>query len=94
VLGLNVDQSASQRAFAAGMGGVPHPILSDFHPKGEVLRKYGVYNEESGTARRSAFIIDKKGIVRWAQLYQAGGLPVPDDVLKELDKIRAADAQA
>ena len=71
---------------------MPHPILSDFHPKGEVLRAYDVYNEESGTARRSVFIIDKEGIVRWSQLYQAGSLPNPDDVLVELEKVRAADA--
>ena len=70
------------------MGGVPHPLLSDFHPKGATLEAYGVYNETSGNARRSVFIIDKEGIVRWSNIYQPGTLPVPDDVLEELNKVR------
>ena len=88
MLGLSADTSPSLRAFAAGLGGVPHPLLSDFHPKGTVLQAYGVYNENSGNARRSVFIIDKEGMVRWSNLYEPGTLPSPDDVMAELEKIR------
>ena len=74
--------------FATGLGGVPHPLLSDFHPKGTVLQAYGVYNDQSGTARRSVFIIDKAGTVRWSNLYQPGTIPNPDEVLAELVKVK------
>ena len=85
---MSVDSAPSLRAFSAGLGGVPHPLLADFHPKGAVLQSYSVYNEDTGTARRSVFIIDKEGVIRWSELYQAGSLPNPDDVLGELEKIQ------
>ena len=85
MLGLSVDNNPSLKAFAAGLGGVPHPLLSDFHPKGAVLASYGVYNEESGNARRSLFIIDKSGVIRYAQIYAPGTLPDPAHVLSELE---------
>ena len=88
MLGLSADNSPSLRAFAAGLGGVPHPLLSDFHPKGTVLQAFGVYNESSGTARRSVFIIDKDGVVQWSSIYEPGVLPAPDDVLAELQKLQ------
>ena len=88
MLGLSVDNSPSLRAFSVGLGGVPHPLLSDFHPKGAVLQALGVYNENSGTARRSVFIIDKEGTVQWSSVYEPGVLPSPDDVLAELQKIQ------
>ena len=88
MLGLSVDNSPSLRVFAAGLGGVAHPLLSDFHPKGKVLGSYGVFNEDTGTARRSVFIIDKEGVLRWSQVYKPGTLPNPDDVLAELQKLQ------
>ena len=84
---MSVDNAASLRAFAAGLGGVPHPLLGDFHPKGAVLSSFGVYNDETGMARRSVIIIDKEGTVRWSQIYQPGTLPNTDDVLAELAKV-------
>jgi len=85
---MSVDSAPSLRAFAAGLGGVPHPLLADFHPKGAVLQSYSVYNEETGMARRSVFIIDKDGVIRWSELYQAGALPNAADVLGELEKVQ------
>ena len=87
-MGISVDSAPSLRAFASGLGGVPHPLLADFHPKGEVLKLYGVYNEETGTARRSVFIIDKEGVIRWFRLYQAGSLPDPNDVLEAIELLK------
>ena len=73
------------RAWAQSLGGLAHPLLSDFWPHGETLRAYGVLNEEAGTARRSVFIIDKEGIVRHKEMHQ-GTIPDPQAVLAELEK--------
>ena len=72
---------------ALSLGGIRHPLLSDFWPHGAVLDSYGVLNEESGTPRRSLFIIDPEGIVRHAELHQ-GTLPDPEAVIGELAKLQ------
>ena len=55
------------------MGGVSFPLLSDWHPKGEMGKSYGVYSEEKGFTVRSTVIIDKQGIVRYSQAIEPGG---------------------
>lgn len=69
------------------MGGIPYSILSDFHPKGEVAKKYGVYNEERGTANRAVIVVDKQGIVRFKQLYSSAPDLKPEDILAEVAKL-------
>ena len=75
------------RAFSTGLGGVTHPILSDYHPKGKVAIAYDVYNEEVGLPKRSAFVIDKDGVVRYSKESPAGSLPDVEELLAELDKL-------
>ncbi len=87
VLGISTDSSASSAAFAALLGNIPYPLLSDFEPKGRVARLYGVYNEERGTANRSVIIVDKQGIVRFKRLYAAVSEFNTDDVLAAVDKL-------
>ena len=72
--------------FANGLGGVTHPVLSDYHPKGQVAGAYGIYNDESGMSRRAAFVIDKEGVVRFSKVY-SGGLPDMEELLAEVDKL-------
>jgi mycoredoxin-dependent peroxiredoxin len=43
------------------------PLLSDFWPHGEVARAYGVFDEERGCARRSTFVVDVSGLLRWTE---------------------------
>ena len=87
VLGISTDPRPTQTAFAASLGSIPYPILSDFHPKGQVSQAYGVYNEGRGTANRSVFILDKEGIVRFKQEYSNISELDPKDILSELDKL-------
>ncbi len=75
-----------QRAFCSSLGNIPYPVLADFHPKGEVSQLYGVYNEERGTSRRSVFIIDKEGVVRFKHVYESG-LPDPAEIFKEVETL-------
>jgi peroxiredoxin len=65
VLALSCDPTYSLRAFADS-DGLNFPLLSDFWPHGEVARAYGVFDESQGCARRSSYVIDREGIVRWS----------------------------
>ena len=87
-----MDSAPTLKAWAASLGGLSFPLLSDFHPKAAVLQQLGLYNDERGIARRSVTIGDKEGMVRWHQVYQPGSLPDPKAVLAELDNIRQGAA--
>ena len=65
VLGISCDPVFSLRAFADA-DGLNFPLLSDFWPHGEVSRAFGVLDERTGAPRRSSYVIDKQGQVRWA----------------------------
>lgn len=42
------------------------PLLSDFWPHGAVARAYGVLDEVRGCPRRSTFVVDRDGTLRWS----------------------------
>ena len=65
VLAISCDPVYSLRAFADA-DGLNFPLLSDFWPHGEVARAYDVFDEAKGCPRRSSYVIDKDGPVRWA----------------------------
>jgi peroxiredoxin len=65
VLGISCDPLFALRAFA-DVDGLNFPLLSDFWPHGEVSRAYDVFDERTGAARRSSYVIDREGVVRWA----------------------------
>ena len=84
LLGLSCDTVPSLKVWAQSLGGIGHPLLSDFHPHGKVSQSLGIFNAEGGFPLRSVTIIDPKGVVRAFHLYPAGVLPQPDEVLREL----------
>ena len=63
VFGISVDSVWAHKAFAEKMG-INYPLLADFHPKGAVASKYGLYLEDKGITNRATVVIDKEGIVR------------------------------
>jgi mycoredoxin-dependent peroxiredoxin len=63
VIGVSVDNRWSLKAFKRDEG-LSVTLLSDFHPKGNVAQKYGVFLGETGTAKRGTFVIDKDGVIR------------------------------
>lgn len=69
------------------MGGIRHPLLADFWPHGGVAQTFGIFNEDSGVAKRSLFIIDPDGVIRHSELHQ-GTLPDANAVLAELAKLQ------
>ncbi|MGH3509221.1 MAG: peroxiredoxin [Nocardioidaceae bacterium] len=62
---ISCDPVYSLRAFA-DRDALFFPLLSDFWPHGAVSKAYGVFDEERGCARRSTFIVDKAGVIRWS----------------------------
>ena len=66
VLGVSVDSRFSHENWAKSLGGISFLLLQDFHPKGDMARKYGVYLEDKGITDRATVIIDKRGSVRYA----------------------------
>ncbi len=69
------------------MGGIPYPILSDYHPHGEAAKKYGLFDDSSGTFSRAIVIVDKQGIVRFARTYASPADLQVSDILAEVDKL-------
>ncbi len=83
-----VDSRNALRVWSNSLGGVRHPLLSDFWPHGAVLDAYGLFNPDSGMPRRAIVIIDPEGVVRHTEVHQ-GTLPDPAAVLAELEKLQA-----
>lgn len=86
VVALSVDGKWCQQAFA-GQRNLGFPLLSDFHPKGAVARRYGVYDDENGVARRALFVLDGEGIIRWSHVSPAGVNPGADGILAALEAL-------
>ena len=85
VLGVSCDPMFSLRAFA-DTDGLNFPLLSDFWPHGEVARAYEVFDDQRGCPRRSSYVVDRDGILRWA-VHNPG--PEPRDLDAHLDQLRA-----
>ncbi|MEV4705010.1 peroxiredoxin [Actinoplanes sp. NPDC049316] len=66
VLTISVDSVYSHKIWA-DREGYTFPLLADFWPHGAVAQAYGVFNEDRGYANRGTFLIDKAGVVRFAQ---------------------------
>jgi peroxiredoxin len=64
VVGISVDSSWTHRAFRERLG-LTMTLLSDFEPKGEVIRAYGAYLDQVGHGNRSLVLIDEDGVVQW-----------------------------
>ena len=91
VLGISVDSIWSHKAYADKMG-IKYSLLADFHPKGAMSEKYGVYLADKGITGRSIAIVNKAGKVAWFKDY---GIPVvPDlkEVAAALWQVKAATA--
>ena len=67
LVGISVDGAFCHKAFREHQG-LSMPLLSDFHPKGEVSKAYGVWSERYGVAGRSLVMVGPDGLVRWSYL--------------------------
>ena len=63
--GVSVDSAFSHKAFQESLG-VTFPLLSDFHPKGEVSQAYGAFIDSRGHNKRALVMIGPDLRVLWA----------------------------
>jgi len=63
---ISVDSPYAQKAWANAEG-FTFTQLADFWPHGAVARDYGVFNEEKGFAFRGTFLVDREGLIRFAE---------------------------
>ena len=71
VLTVSVDSPYSHKIFSEREG-YQFPLLADFWPHGAVAQLYGVFNEDAGFANRGTFLVDRDGIVRFAEMNSPG----------------------
>ena len=84
IVGISVDSTWSHRAFAADRK-LRFPLLADFEPKGEVSRRYGVYDQAEGTSERALFVLDGDGVIRWSYVSPPDINPGADGILTALE---------
>jgi len=86
VLGISVDSVWCHLAFAKESN-LHFPLLSDFHPKGEVSRLYNAYRDDEGESERALYVIDKNGIIVWSYISPIGVNPGADGILEALENL-------
>lgn len=67
LLTVSVDSMFAHKVWAEREG-YRFPLLSDFWPHGAVSSAYGVFDDVKGIANRGTFLIDRDGIVRFAEM--------------------------
>ena len=71
VVGVSVDTPYALKAWADAQG-YDFPLLSDFWPHGATAQAYGVFHDAAGLAVRGTFLVDKGGVVRFAEVNGPG----------------------
>jgi len=86
IFGISVDSKWCHMAFAQSRN-LHFPLLADFEPKGDVAKKYGVYDEVEGECKRALFVINKEGIIAWSYLSPMAVNPGADGILEALEAL-------
>jgi len=91
VLGVSVDSVWSHKAFADKMG-IKYSLLADFHPRGAMSEKYGIYLGDKGITGRAIASVNKAGNVAWVKNYDIPVVPDLAEVATALSQVKAATA--
>jgi peroxiredoxin len=70
-LAISVGPPPTHKVWAT-QSGFTFPVLSDFWPHGAVAKAYGVFNDDAGIANRGTFVVDRGGVIRFAEMKQPG----------------------
>lgn len=70
-LAISVGPPPTHRVWSLDSG-FTFPVLSDFWPHGAVSQSYGVFNDDAGYSNRGTFVVDRSGIIRFAEMKQPG----------------------
>jgi peroxiredoxin len=92
VYGISVDSPFTLQKFRAD-NELPYPLLSDFNK--EASRAYSALYDNfvfdmKGVSKRAAFVINKKGVIQYAEVLEdAGQLPNFEEIKSSLQKLNA-----
>jgi peroxiredoxin (alkyl hydroperoxide reductase subunit C) len=86
VVTISCDSVYSQKIFAEREG-FDFRLLADYWPHGDIARLYGVFNEMAGFADRGTFLVDKDGVVRFAEHNLIGDGRDPDEWRKAIEAL-------
>jgi peroxiredoxin (alkyl hydroperoxide reductase subunit C) len=70
-LAISVGPPPTHKVWAT-QSGFTFPLLSDFWPHGAVAKAYGVFNDDTGFANRGTFVVDRTGMIRFAEMKGPG----------------------
>ena len=91
LVGISVDGPFCHAAFRE-QSGLSFPLLSDFHPKGEVSRSYGAYLEERGHCSRTLVVVDERGRLSYSYTPPHPEIPGANRIFDALDALGALEA--
>ena len=86
LLGISVDGPWCHSAYREHRN-LRFSLLSDFEPKGDVARQYGVYRNGEGVSERALFVIDETGKIAWSHVSPIGVNPGADGILAALENL-------
>jgi len=89
VLGVSVDSVWSHKAFADKLG-IKYSLLADFHPRGAMSEKYGMYLADKGITGRAIAIVNKAGKIAWFKNYDIPVVPDLQAVAAAMSRVKAA----
>ena len=90
LIAISVDSIYSHGTWAA-VRGLTFPLLSDFAPKGDVVRLYRVMRNLDGFSERALFIIDPHGEIRYAHVSpKLSHIPDIYELLNKLEQLRSS----
>ena len=84
MVAISIDD-LSQASHAVEQLGLDFPVLYD--ESGDVVRSYDVFNEATGYAQPSTFIVDTDGVVRWEYIGSTSHRTPARDILEQLEQL-------
>jgi peroxiredoxin len=86
LIGISVDGVWCHAAYARAF-----PAAGRLRTRGAVARSYGAYDEHAGHCKRTLFVIDGSGIIRWSYVSPEGVNPGADGILHALEALDAKE---
>jgi peroxiredoxin len=85
-MGIGVDSSPSNKAWAQSMDIGNTRLLADFWPHGEVAKSFGIFRDKDGFSERANIILDEDQKVVFVKVYPTSQLPDFEEILKALQE--------
>jgi peroxiredoxin len=93
LLAISPDSLYSHGAWAA-VRRLSIPLLSDFHPKGEIARRYHVWRDSDGFSDRAVNVIDPHRRIAYRHVSPyVHHIPDLDELLAAIDTARSTDTE-